>query len=113
MSIEAIPEPAVTIHDLTGFQRDLLIALGRHEALHNHYPHGLAIKDQISERYDEEIHHGRLYPNLDALVDLDLVEKSERDKRTNAYALTPEGSYVLRTYAQWLTTSLNGGEADD
>ena len=56
------------MHDLTGFQRDLLYVIaGRDD------PHGLAIKEELEEYYESEIHHGRLYPNLDALVDKGLV----------------------------------------
>jgi DNA-binding PadR family transcriptional regulator len=34
------------------------------------------------------IHHGRLYPNLDTLVDKGLVEKGQKDRRTNVYSIT-------------------------
>jgi len=44
------------MYDLTGFQRDLLyVAAGLDE------PHGLAIKDELENYYEKEIHHGRLY----------------------------------------------------
>lgn len=56
--------------DLTGFQRDLLYTIAGFEE-----PHGLAIKDELEDYYEKEIHHGRLYPNLDTLVDKGLVEK--------------------------------------
>jgi DNA-binding PadR family transcriptional regulator len=50
------------MYDLTGFQRDLLyVAAGLDE------PHGLAIKEELENYYEKEIHHGRLYPNLDTL----------------------------------------------
>jgi len=39
----------------------------------------------------QEIHHGRLYPNLDTLVEKGLVEKGEKDRRTNVYTLTRRG----------------------
>jgi len=32
-------------------------------------PHGLAVKDELDDYYEQEINHGRLYPNLDDLVD--------------------------------------------
>ena len=54
----------ITMHDLTGFQRDLLYVIARYEE-----PHRLAIKDELDEYYVQEIHYGRLYPNLDTLVD--------------------------------------------
>lgn len=83
---------------LSAFQRDILAEV----ANYNGAPHGLAIIDELSAFYDEEINHGRLYPNLDELVDADLLDKSERDKRTNAYALTSEGQAVLSSGADRL-----------
>ena len=71
------------MHDLTGFQRGLLcIVTGLDD------PHGLAVKDELENYYESEIHHGRLYPTLDTLVEKGLVEKGELDKRTNVYTVT-------------------------
>ena len=61
-----------TMYDLTGFQRDLLYVISGHEE-----PHGLAIKEELEAYYEKEIHHGRLYPNLDTLVDKGLVEPGD------------------------------------
>lgn len=58
------------MHDLTGFQRDLLYAIAGLDE-----PHGLAIRDELENYYEKEIQHGRLYPNLDTLVDKALIEK--------------------------------------
>ena len=52
------------MYDLTGFQRDLLTVTAGIEE-----PHGLAIKDELEKYYESEIYHGRLYPNLDTLVE--------------------------------------------
>lgn len=84
------------MHDLTGFQRDLLIVIIGLEK-----PHGLALKAELEEYYEKEIHHGRLYPNLDTLVDKGLVEKSQRDRRTNSYALTDRGKRELQARREW------------
>jgi DNA-binding PadR family transcriptional regulator len=82
--------------DLTGFQRDILYTIaGQTE------PHGLAIKDELEEYYGSEIHHGRLYPNLDDLVDAGLVEKGTHDQRTNRYELTEEGWQALEDRREW------------
>jgi DNA-binding PadR family transcriptional regulator len=51
-------------------------------------PSGLAIKSELEKYRDEEINHGRLYPNLDQLVEKGFVEKSAKDRRTNLYTLT-------------------------
>ncbi|WP_227376330.1 PadR family transcriptional regulator [Haladaptatus halobius] len=84
------------MHDLTGFQRDLLyVVKGLDE------PHGLAIKDDLEGYYDKEVHHGRLYPNLDTLVDKGLIEKSEKDRRTNIYTLTQRGQREIEARRDW------------
>jgi PadR family transcriptional regulator, regulatory protein PadR len=84
------------MHDLTGFQRDLLyVVTGLDE------PHGLAIKDDLEDYYDKEVHHGRLYPNLDTLVNKGLIEKSEKDRRTNIYTLTQRGQREIEARRDW------------
>ena len=84
------------MHDLTGFQRDLLYTIaGLDES------HGLAIKEELETYYETEIHHGRLYPNLDTLVDKGLVEKGEIDRRTNSYTLTRRGRREIEDRREW------------
>ena len=86
------------MHDLTGFQRDLLtVTAGLDE------PHGLAIKDELENSYETEIHHGRLYPNLDTLVEKGFIDKGELDKRTNRYTLTQRGRRELQARRDWET----------
>ncbi|MFC7165041.1 PadR family transcriptional regulator [Halospeciosus flavus] len=84
------------MHDLTGFQRDLLYVITGLDD-----PHGLAIKEELEEYYTSEIHHGRLYPNLDTLVDKGLVEKGELDQRTNVYTTTRRGERELEDRREW------------
>ncbi|OYR90821.1 PadR family transcriptional regulator [Halorubrum sp. E3] len=84
------------MHDLTGFQRDLLYII---DGLDD--PYGLAIKDKLEEYYKKEVNHGRLYPNLDRLVEKGLVEKSQRDKRTNEYTTTRRGTRAIETRTEW------------
>jgi DNA-binding PadR family transcriptional regulator len=64
-------------------------------------PHGLAIKEELETYYETEIHHGRLYPNLDTLVDKGLVEKGEIDRRTNSYTLTRRGRREIEDRREW------------
>ncbi|MFC4359025.1 PadR family transcriptional regulator [Halobium salinum] len=84
------------MYDLTGFQRDLLYVVAGLEE-----PHGLAIKEELEDYYEKEIHHGRLYPNLDTLVDKGLVEKGKQDRRTNYYTLTRRGRRELDARQSW------------
>jgi len=82
--------------DLTGFQRDLLyVIVGLDE------PKGLAIKDELESYYQKEIHHGRLYPNLDTLVEKGLVAKGTIDDRTNSYSLTDRGYREIENRQEW------------
>lgn len=84
------------MNTLTGFQRDLLtIVAGLDE------PHGLAVKEEADEYYDSEINHGRLYPNLDTLVQNGLVEKTAKDRRTNCYSLTEKGVEAIQDRREW------------
>lgn len=89
--------------DLTAFQRDLLFVIaGREE------PHGLALKAVLEQSYDTEINHGRLYPNLDDLVDAGLVEKGQIDRRTNSYTITDAGMALIEERQSWEDTVLEG-----
>ncbi|PSP27672.1 PadR family transcriptional regulator [Halobacteriales archaeon QH_2_65_14] len=81
--------------ELTAFQQNILTILAEEPR------YGLAIKRELESYYDSEVNHGRLYPNLDELVEMDLVEKSELDKRTNQYALTDEGYQALLDQLHW------------
>ncbi len=64
-------------------------------------PSGQQIKTEPEDARNEEINHGRLYPNLDTLVNTDYVEKGEIDRRTNYYELTDEGRTALRERREW------------
>ena len=84
------------MHDLTGGQRDLLYVIAGSER-----PHGLAIKEELEKYYEKEIHHGRLYPDLDTLIDKGLVEKGDKDRRTNFYTLTRRGRREIKDRREW------------
>ena len=82
--------------DLTGFQRDIMYLVAGLDD-----PHGLAIKDELETYYESEIHHGRLYPNLDALVEEGLVDKGQQDRRTNYYTISEEGRRAIHERREW------------
>ncbi len=93
------------MYDLTGFQRDILyVTAGLDE------PHGLAIKEELENYYEKEIQHGRLYPNLDTLVNKGLIKKGEIDKRTNSYTVTQRGRREIDSRTDWEAQYLD--EAD-
>ena len=82
--------------ELTGFQRDLLVVTAGLSA-----PNGLEIKSEIEQYYESTINHGRLYPNLNTLVENGLLEKSKKDERTNAYDLTDKAQTMLQDRREW------------
>ena len=84
------------LFELTGFQRDLLYVIAGLDK-----PSGQAIKERIEEEIEREINHGRLYPNLDTLVENDLVDKGELDRRTNYYQLSNSGKQALTERREW------------
>ena len=68
--------------DLTGFQRDLLYVIAGLD-----HPSGQQIKERLGEDRND-ITPGRLYPNLDTLVDRDFIEKGAQNRRKNYYQIT-------------------------
>lgn len=82
--------------ELTGFQRDLLYVIAGLSG-----PSGLEIITDLSEYYSKEIPDGRLYPNLDTLIEMELIEKGRRDNRTNKYQLTDRGKREIKARRNW------------
>jgi Predicted transcriptional regulators len=89
--------------DLSGFKRDILYIIGGLKE-----PKGLEIKKELEKYYDEEINHGRLYPNLDSIEDAGLINKFEIDARSNGYKLTTVGAAHLRARLKWKAPAING-----
>lgn len=84
------------MNELSAFQRDILYIIEGKED-----PYGLAIKSALEEYYQTDVNHGRLYPNLDQLVEKGLVLKEEYDKRTNMYNLTEQGKELIASRRKW------------
>jgi DNA-binding PadR family transcriptional regulator len=99
----ATPDPGIA-RELTAFQQNILTILAEEAR------YGLAIKRELESYYDSEVNHGRLYPNLDDLVEMGLVEKSELDKRTNEYALTDEGLEAVLGQLEWVFSNVATNE---
>jgi len=93
---QTVTEADSVVRDLTAFQQNILVILSEEPM------YGLAIKRQLESYYGTEVNHGRLYPNLDDLVEMELVEKSELDKRTNQYELTEAGHDALLDQFDWM-----------
>ena len=81
--------------ELTGFQRDLLYVIAGSDR-----PSGQQIKESISEDVGE-VNHGRLYPNLDTLVERGLVDKGQHDRRTNFYQISEAGKEAIVERRRW------------
>jgi DNA-binding PadR family transcriptional regulator len=97
-------EGSAAAAELTAFQQNILVVLAEEAR------YGLAIKRSLEEYYDAEVNHGRLYPNLDDLVEMGLVEKSELDKRTNQYELTEAGVQALVGRLDWMLEKFVTGD---
>lgn len=102
---ERIRELTTHMYDLTGFQRDQLRGIAA-LTTDERGPKGLEVLEWLEDEDGGgygEVHHGRLYPNLDTLVDMGLVSKSELDRRTNQYRLTDRGRREIQEHLnEWL-----------
>ena len=98
------------IPEFSGFRRDILILLALSGPTN-----GRGLLEDLSSFRDEDVNDGRLYPNLNALVDKGLVEKRENyhDLRSHQFRLADRGCQCLREHAQRLAgavESLDHGE---
>ena len=81
--------------DLTGFQRDLLYVIAGLD-----HPSGQQIKERLGEDRND-ITPGRLYPNLDTLVDRGFIEKGAQNRRKNYYQITEKGVKLITDRRKW------------
>jgi len=73
-------------------------------------PPGVDIAEELEGYYDREIHHGRLYPNLDTLVGKGLIDQGERDRRTNYHTLSRRGRRELESRREWEREQVDDAE---
>lgn len=85
------------IANLTAFQRDLPRTLEK-----TNEQSGLSLITDLSTYYGEEINHSRLYQSLDELVAHGLINKRQRDGRTNSYSLTDAARTALAKRDAWI-----------
>jgi DNA-binding PadR family transcriptional regulator len=100
---------AIDPQTLNLFQQNILLVLARTGP-----QHGRGIKADLEPLYGTQINNGRLYPTLDELVERGLVKKSQRDGRTNEYALTPTARKTLQADASrraTIVTRMEGRQA--
>ena len=88
-------------HELTGFQRDLLKTLAGLER-HSESVSGQDLCRQLEADGLTNVNHGRLYQNLDMLVEDGWVSKGKKDQRTNAYATTTAARESRRELQSWM-----------
>ena len=88
-----------SLKHLSAFQRDILYVVADLDT-----PYGLGIKRGLEEYYDEDVNTGRVYQNLNRLVDMEYIEKSEIDKRTNTYTLTQMAVIAMKNRHHWQRT---------
>ncbi|MFC7043847.1 PadR family transcriptional regulator [Halonotius sp. GCM10025705] len=84
------------MYDLTAFQRDVLYCIATDEK-----PHGLGVKQTLESYREIDINHGRLYSNLDTLVEKGYVTKGRINDRKNSYGSTAEGEALLVERQEW------------
>lgn len=87
--LDCVSETLQESSSLTKFQTRLL------ETLCDGPKHGLGIAETLDPLFEEEVHHGRIYPNLDDLADEGYIAKEPIDRRTNEYRLTDAGRALL------------------
>lgn len=72
--------------NLIGFQRDQLYVIAGFDPLS-----GQDVSKELESYFEPEITHGRLYSNLDTLVEEGDIEKDEINRRTNSSGITAAG----------------------
>lgn len=91
--------------DLTLFRVECLAAIAHLDA-EQEVVNGLEVLETVANRLDVESRHGRIYPNLEWLIERELVEKQKVNGRTNAYSLTSLGTQALRFFGEWYSEAL-------
>lgn len=84
------------LEDLNDFRRDVLTVLAGMDE-----PSGQQIKDELEMYYSQAVNHGRLYPALNDLEEMGLIQKGEVDRRTNFYEATSRGRRELSADLRW------------
>ncbi|WP_148414072.1 PadR family transcriptional regulator [Haloferax sp. KTX1] len=62
---------------------------------------GQTIKTELEKTQGRDLLTGRVYTNLNELVDKDLVNKGSKNGRTNEYSLTDKGRDAVEKRRRW------------
>lgn len=84
------------MEQLDAFQRDVLYVIAG-----STNPSGKVVQTALEQYYSKNVSDGRLYRNLDALVEMGYLEKSKQTDRMNRYSLTDTGVQAIKNRAQW------------
>lgn len=85
---------------LTAYERDVLRAVERLGERERSEPNGLEVHRVVEEFYGS--YHSRTYDAIGVLVERNLVEREDVDRRERVHRLTPDGKAVLCRYRRWL-----------
>jgi DNA-binding PadR family transcriptional regulator len=91
------PTDGDIIANLTAFQRDFPRTLAKTDEQSR-----FSLKTDLNTYYSKEINHSRLYQNLDELVAHGLINKQQRDGRTDSYSLTDAARTALAERDAWI-----------
>lgn len=97
------PDDLRAILEITGFQRDLLLAVA---GASDTYPCGQTVRQVLEDAWEKEINESRVYQNLGELQQNDLVTSHPLDGRTKGYRVTDRGRALIRAYCSWALACL-------
>lgn len=95
MSVTEQP-PSKFGDQLTALQRDIICVLSGCGGAN-----GEEVKRELEDYYESAVHKGRVYPNLDVLVEYGLVSSSRVSGRENRYELTDAGRRARDIHWSW------------
>lgn len=102
MRLAKVSAATMSVFQLTNFQRDLLFVVAGVTSAS-----GKEVKQTLEDSQDRRFLAGRVYTNLDALVDEGFVEKGEIDGRTNRYKITEQGENAIGELYDWQHRHVN------
>lgn len=95
------------MHQLTGFQRDLLYCAASLDD-----PYGLEIGREVEQYSSLEVNNGRLYQNLNTLAKKGLINKKQKNDRSNLYMITSEAKEIIENRQEWEDRKLEEAEIE-